>query len=83
MRLYWIKVGSKLKRKERKVWKEAHREEGHVNPEARDGSGAGDTTNGETGNRVSLKFSIGSQPCQHLLLELWPVELGKNRFLLL
>jgi len=43
---------------------EAQREEGHVNPEARDGSGAGDTTNGETGNRVSLKFSIGSQPCQ-------------------
>ena len=45
MRLYWIKVGSNLKRKERKVWKEAHGEEGHVNPEARDWSGAGDSTN--------------------------------------
>ena len=39
MRLCRNEVGRKPKRKERKVWTEAHGREGHMNPEAETGMG--------------------------------------------
>ena len=70
MRLCRNEVGRKPKRKERKVWTEAHGREGHVNPEAETGMGQpqakdwqGWLVTPET-ERPGTDSPRGNQPCQ-------------------